>query len=130
MDISNRASFENVISAVLEHEPDWLDAALRGIASGMSRAIRKADERAALKGMAALSAMALANKTRIGPELRATFEASIVAAIHPENQCGYERGYIDNYTASAIEARKGRDAKRLDGDSHDSASDARTNSSE
>lgn len=84
------------IARELTECPDLLDAALKGITSGMSGAIALANARASLKDQATLAIMALTNG-RVGKELRETLLARVVASIHPMNACGYERGYLDQH---------------------------------
>lgn len=84
------------ISRALSENPGLLSSALRGITQGMEGALAKANEQAALKDQATLAVMALTNG-RVGKDLRETLLAKVVAAIHPANACGFERGYIDQH---------------------------------
>ena len=102
--IADAGDLRRAIVFALSRNPDWLPSALEGISMGMSEAIRKANERASLKDQATLATFALKAGGRMSDELRQTFLARIVAAIHPANQCGYERGLIDAY-AQGMEAR-------------------------
>lgn len=97
--------FAALVARVLAEHPDWLPPVLTAVSRGMSRALARAEERAALKDQATLAAMALA-KGRVGKDLKETLLARVAAAINPINQCGYERGYIDQY--AAISRAEGR----------------------
>lgn len=90
------SEFREIIAATLAENPSYLPSALDGISAGMAEAIRIADAKKAVSDQAMLSMAALA-KGRVGDDLREVLLAKIVAAIHPENQSGVERGYIDKY---------------------------------
>ncbi len=105
--IKDASDLRRTIATALADNPSWLPETLAGVTHGMERAIQKVNERAALKDMATLSALALLRGGRFAPELRETLLARVTAAIHPANQCGYERGMIDAHLAQAIEAGTG-----------------------
>lgn len=92
------------ISNALAANPDLLHAALLGVSQGMARALRVEQQRASIADKATLAAMALA-QGRVGKDLRETLLARVAAAIHPQNQCGYERGYIDQHNAARTQVQ-------------------------
>lgn len=92
----NGRELANLIAMTLASNPEYLANALEGVTIGMAGAVRKAEQRGALKDQATLAAMALSSG-RVGKELRETLLARVAAAINPTNQCEYERGYIDQY---------------------------------
>lgn len=95
---ANADEFGGMIRVTLASHPEYLAAALAAISDGMNEALRSAHVQRSISDQAALAAMGLA-KGRLTPELRELLIARVVAAIHPQNKCELERGYIDQHVA-------------------------------
>lgn len=85
-----RMLFYHAIANGICAHPEWLRDALDAISAGMAGALANANDRAAKKDAAFLSALSLADPARLSAESRAILNRSIVSAINLSNACETE----------------------------------------
>ena len=91
----DRIAFHHFIQITLSKHPEWLDAAINGISSGMAMALHAANLRAGKADIAMRSALALANSGRLTPQAKAALNRSISEAINREHACETERQWME-----------------------------------
>jgi hypothetical protein len=90
-----RMLFYHAIANGLSAHPEWLRDAMDAISSGMAGALANANDRAAKKDAAFLSALSLADPARLSSKNKEILNQAIVAAINPANASETERKALE-----------------------------------